>query len=334
MEDQPLVTIITPSFNQAQFLTATYNSVISQSYPNIEYLIVDGGSSDESVNLIREWAAAKKSRLSWWVSEKDRGQADAINKGFARGNGEIIAWLNSDDLYMKGAVEKAVRAFNAYPDVGLIFSNVFSIDMDGKLINTMRYEDWGLSDLMAFNIIGQPGVFMRKEALDTAGYLDTKYHYLLDHHLWLRIASKYKIKYINDFFAAARFHPFAKNVEHSIEFSRDAFVVVNWMKSQPELTQAYTANRRKILAGVYRFSARYLLDGGDNQRSFWHYLKSFWYHPTAAIKEFSRFAYTFLSFLPLARRLKENYLQKRLNQLMQDKMDVMYKDLSNFDASH
>jgi glycosyltransferase involved in cell wall biosynthesis len=332
MKDQPLVTIITPSFNQTKFLSATYKSVISQNYPNIEYFIVDGGSNDGSVELIKKWASSDNTRLRWWVSEKDKGQAEAINKGFAKANGEIVAWLNSDDLYMKGAVDKAVEVFKNCPDLGMIFSNVFSIDADGKLINTMIYGDWGLKELMAFNIIGQPGVFIRKEALEGAGCLDPVYHYLLDHHLWLRIAGKYKIKYINDFFAAARYHPNAKNVANATGFSQDAFRILNWMKTQPELTKDFTANRRMIMAGVYRFSARYLLDGGDNHGSFNHYLKSFWYHPISIQKEFSRFLYSFLNFLKPVRRMKENFLRKRLNQLAQDKMDEVYKDLSDYNA--
>lgn len=332
MEDQPLVTIVTPSFNQVKFLTATYKSVISQSYANIEYFIMDGSSTDGSAELIRGWAASENSRITWWVSEKDSGQAEAINKGFARANGEIVAWLNSDDLYMKGAVEKAVKIFQTYPDVGMIFSNVFSIDADSELINVMRYGEWGLNDLMAFNMIGQPGVFMRKEALVAAGYLSPAYHCLLDHQLWLRIAVMYKVRFVDDFFAAARFHAEAKNVAHAAEFSQEAFRIIDWMKSQPELSGVFAANCRKIMAGAYRFSARYLLDGGDNHGSFNHYLKSFWYHPHTALKEFSRIAYSFFSFFPIVKKMKANYLQQRLNQLAQDKMDVMYKNLSDFNA--
>jgi glycosyltransferase involved in cell wall biosynthesis len=333
MENQPLVSIITPSFNQAKYLTAAFRSVVSQNYPNIEYFIVDGGSTDGSADMIRSWAEEKNSRLKWWVSEKDKGQADAINKGFSKATGEIIAWLNSDDLYMKGTVEKAVAIFNAYPDVGLIFSDVFSIDADSRLINVMRYGDWDLRDMMAFNIIGQPGVFMRKQALDETGYLDPAYHYLLDHHLWIRIASKHKIKHVNDYFAAARFHSEAKNISQTEGFSKDAFRIVEWMKSRPELSRFYGIDRRKILAGAFRFSARYLLDGGSNLKAFNHYLKSFWYYPREASKEFSRFAYSLLSFLPAVKRKKADYLQKRLNRMAQDKMDEVYKDLSDYNGS-
>ncbi len=219
----------------------------------------------------------KSSRLSWWISEKDSGQAEAINKGFSRAKGEIVAWLNSDDLYMKDAIQKAVAVFKAKPGIGLIFSNVFSIDAESKLINVMHYGKWGLEDLMAFNIIGQPGVFIRKEALDKAGFLDSTYHYLLDHHLWLRIAEISKIEHIDDFYAAARYYPEAKNVALASEFSREAFRVVDWMKSRQEFSKIFADNRRTVMAGAYCFSARYLLDGGENVRSFHHYLKSFWY---------------------------------------------------------
>ena len=333
MENLPLVSIITPSFNQSKYLTDAYRSVILQSYPNVEYFIVDGGSTDGSAEMIRGWGEKKDSRLKWWVSEKDEGQADAINKGFSRATGEIIAWLNSDDIYMKGAVEKAVGIFNANPDVVLIFSNVFSIDAESKLINVMRYGDWGLRDLMAFNIIGQPGVFMRKQSLDDAGYLNPNYHFLLDHHLWLRIAANHKIQHVNDFFAAARFHPEAKNIAQTEGFSKDAFSIVEWMETDPELSKIFAEDRRKIMAGAFRFSARYLLDGGENGRAINHYLKSFWNYPPTAMKEFLRFVYSFLSFLPAVKKKKADYLHKRMSRLSQDKMDEIYYGLSDYNGS-
>jgi len=333
MENQPLVTIITPSFNQAKYLASAYRSVVLQTYPNIEYFIVDGCSTDGSVEMIRSWAEAKNTRLKWWISGKDKGQADAINKGFSRASGEIVAWLNSDDLYMKDAVEKAVGIFKVNPEVGLIFSDVFSIDAESKLINVMRYGDWGLRDLMAFNIIGQPGVFMRMKALENAGYLDSEYNYLLDHQLWLRIASKNKIQHVNDFFAAARFHSEAKNVAQTEGFSKDAFRIVEWMKTDPDLTRIFANDRRKILAGAFRFSARYLLDGGDNGKAFSHYLKSFWYYPPAFMKDLPRFAYSLLSFLPAVKRKKADYLQKRLSRLTEDKMIETYNELSDHNGS-
>ena len=112
MAELPLVSIITPSFNHVKYIEATMQSVFSQDYPNIEYIVVDGGSNDETVDIIKKY----ENRLAWWVSEKDKGQTDAINKGFARATGSILAWLNSDDTYEPGAVTAAVKYLQEHPE--------------------------------------------------------------------------------------------------------------------------------------------------------------------------------------------------------------------------
>jgi glycosyltransferase involved in cell wall biosynthesis len=120
MSEFPLVSIITPSYQQAAFLEQTMKSVLEQDYPNIEYLVADGGSVDGSVEIIQRYA----DRLAWWVSEKDHGQGEAINKGFTRAKGKYIAWVNSDDFYMPGAIRSAVAELEAHPDVGMVFGDV------------------------------------------------------------------------------------------------------------------------------------------------------------------------------------------------------------------
>ncbi|MDK2979890.1 MAG: hypothetical protein PWQ55_237 [Chloroflexota bacterium] len=311
MADFPLVSIVTPSYNQAAYLEATLRSVLEQDYPNIEYLVVDGASTDGSVDIIKRYAP----HLSWWVSEKDRGQAEAINKGLRRAKGEFVAWLNSDDLYAQGAVHKAVAALQDDARLGMVFSDVFSIDADNEVFNTMRYGDWGLADLMAFHIIGQPGVFMRRSVLEQAGYLDLDYHYLLDHQLWLRMAALAPIRHVPDFFAAARFHAAAKNVALAAEFGQEAFAIVDWMRAQPELAPIFSKNEKVIRAGAYLLSARYLQDGGRQGKAFVHYLKSLWYHPATAWREKRRMLFALGSLLLPLGGLRERYLQNRSQQV-------------------
>ncbi|HZU87533.1 MAG TPA: glycosyltransferase family 2 protein [Anaerolineaceae bacterium] len=326
MNDFPRVSIITPSFNQVAYLEQTLQSVLGQGYPNLEYIVVDGGSTDGSVEIIQKYAG----KLAWWVSEKDHGQAEAINRGFTRATGEIIAWLNSDDLYLPGAIAGAVRAFRQYPDCGLVFSDVHSIDESGQTFNIMRYTKgaqsgtkgaqagnrWQLEDLMAFNIIGQPGVFMRRAALEQAGYLDLNYHYLLDHHLWLRVAQIASIQYVSEEWAAARIHAAAKNVAHAASFGEEAYRIVEWMQTDPGLAPKFKANRRRILAGAHRFNARYLLDGGQAWPALRSYTRSLFTHPPTALKEWKRMLYCFAALVGLG-KIKDWVLARRKRQFPQ-----------------
>jgi glycosyltransferase involved in cell wall biosynthesis len=130
--NEPLVTIVTPSYNQALFLEATMRSVLEQDYPRIEYIIIDGGSTDSSMDIIKKYA----DRLACWISEKDRGQTDALNKGFKRATGDILAWINSDDTYEPGAIREAVEWLQARPEIGLVYGDANFIDDEG---------DWTIS---------------------------------------------------------------------------------------------------------------------------------------------------------------------------------------------
>ncbi|HEY3344732.1 MAG TPA: glycosyltransferase family 2 protein [Anaerolineaceae bacterium] len=302
----PKVSIVTPSYNQAGFLEQTLQSVLSQGYPDLEYIVVDGGSTDGSREIIERCAG----RLAYWVSEPDRGQADAINKGLARATGEIVAWLNSDDVYQPGAIAGAVAAFEAAPQAGMIFSDVLAIDGAGKPINLMRYGDWGLDELMTFHIIGQPGVFIRRSALAQAGGLDLDYHFLLDHQLWLRVAQAAPIQHANAVWAAGRFHAGAKNVAQASRFGDEAYAIVAWMRTQPALLERCSRLERQIWAGAHRMNARYLLDGGQSAAAFRAYWKSIAAYPPIGLSEAHRMLYAGLSLAGLG-GLKPLYLRLR-----------------------
>lgn len=130
MNEEPLVSIVTPSYNQAQYLEDTIQSVLTQDYPRIEYIVIDGGSTDGSLEIIKKYA----DRISYWVSEKDKGQTDALNKGFAASHGSILAWLNSDDTYRPGAIRAAVEYLSRHPQVGMVYGDLDFIDENGKVV--------------------------------------------------------------------------------------------------------------------------------------------------------------------------------------------------------
>ena len=311
MVDHPRVTIVTPSYNQAAFLEQTIQSVLDQDYPNLEYFVVDGGSTDGSKEIIEKYA----DRIDWWVSETDMGQAEAINKGFDRATGDYIAWLNSDDLYQSGVIEAAVKVLEANPDACLVYGDVVSIDENGLPFNIMAYGDWELKDLMSFNIIGQPGVFMRRSALLKAGNLDLSYRFLLDHHLWLRVAQYGKMIHVAELYASARMHPGAKNVALARGFGQEAYQLAAWMPYQPALADLYKKNRRKIWAGANRMNARYLLDGGEPGKALRAYFRSLFQYPPIALTEWRRMVYAAVSLVFNVEKFKQKYLDRRKQNL-------------------
>jgi len=265
---------------------------------------------DGSLAIIRKYA----DRLGWWVSEPDKGQADAINKGFQRASGEIIAWLNSDDMYAPGVFKEVQTVFSENPDIGMVYGKAVSIDQDGNPLNDLKIGAWSLTDLVSFHILCQPAVFLRRSVLEQVGYLDTGYHMMLDHHLWLRVAQRTKIGHVPMLWAFARHHAGAKNVNQAPKFGEEACKILNWMATQPDLATIFSENRRTVLARVHRFNGRYLLDGGLAWAALSAYARSFFYQPNIAIHEWHRIAYALLSLLGLG-RLGQYYYQIKKRQV-------------------
>jgi len=304
----PLVSIITPSYNQANFLEQTIRSVLAQDYQPIELIIIDGASTDGSVEIIRKY----ETELAYWISEPDQGQADAINKGFNRARGDIVAWLNSDDLYLPGAVSQAVDALRTDPDLGMVFSDALTIDAQGRPLNMLVFGDWGLEELMSFRIVCQPAVFIRRTVLDQTGFLDPDYHYLLDHHLWIRIAKTAPIRHVAtgskavgrtsgdqnySLWAAARHHPGAKNVNQASGFGEEALRLLAWMEEQPDLVPLVKRYKKQIYAGAYRLNGRYLLDGGQPKAALKSYWRAFANKPGFTLKHKHRILYATTSLM-------------------------------------
>lgn len=197
----PLVSVITPSYNQGAFLRDAIESVLAQDYPQIEYIVVDGGSTDCSLDILAEYA----DRLTY-VSEPDHGQSDAINKGFAMAHGEIVAWLNSDDVYEPGCISTAVDALRAHPDVALVYGDGYIIDKNGRKERVFEYTQpfdlWSLVHI--WDYIMQPTTFFRKKAMDEVGGLNEELNWVMDWDLWIRLARKYDVLYLPHAMACSR----------------------------------------------------------------------------------------------------------------------------------
>jgi hypothetical protein len=202
----PTISIVTPSFNQGRFLDECIRSVLDQNYPNLQYVIVDGGSTDESLKVIGRY----KDRLSWWVSEKDAGQADAINKGFRRCTGDLVAWINADDFYLPGALKLAAEAYRANPGGSFYFGRCLRVDESsikkGEYVQAPELFFNREAMIYGLNYIAQPATFIHRKRLESVGYLNPGLSWGLDSELWLKLSGVAPAIVIPHLLAASREH--------------------------------------------------------------------------------------------------------------------------------
>lgn len=211
----PRISIVTPSYNQADYIEGTIRSVLLQGYPNLEYIIIDGGSNDGSVEIIRKY----EPWLAFWVSERDCGQAHAINKGFQLATGDILAWLNSDDEYCARTLHFVARCFKKQPDLDLLFGDSDMIDTMGHAIDRIKGRPGDLAQLLARDFIPQPSAFFQRRAWKAVGGLDENLRFILDYELWIRMMLKgIKSKYISISLSRFRWHNVSKSSKYAMQF--------------------------------------------------------------------------------------------------------------------
>jgi glycosyltransferase involved in cell wall biosynthesis len=215
----PKISIIVPSYNQGQYLEKTILSIINQAYPDLELYIVDGGSTDDSIEIIKKY----EQQISWWVSEKDEGQSNAINKGFSKISGHIVSWVNSDDLLLKGALHKVAEHFSSLPsDVGLIHGGTTLFDAKKDIKNDWGYVNPSLERNLAGMAFSQPSAFFLKKYLDVVGgKLNEQLHYGMDYDLFCRLACVCRFTPVNDLFSKYRLHDNSKSVKEQHKFIND-----------------------------------------------------------------------------------------------------------------
>ncbi len=268
----PLVSIVTPSFNQGRFLEATIRSILDQSYKNIEYMVIDGGSKDKSIEILQQYS----DRISYWVSEPDRGQAHAINKGLARARGSFLGWVNSDDVLFPETIEHAVQAFIQNPSVDVVYGRLERIDENDRLVPTPILPkdrlEFSRKNILGECIINQPGSFWRRKIMETAGLLDESLNYALDYEYWIRLALVgARFKRMPDVAARFRLSSSSKTVSQTAAMAREQLKVLEEVAERPNLSKELGLSTQEIERQVRYTKARICLHGfyGDFKSRKW-----------------------------------------------------------------
>jgi len=255
----PKVSIVTPSFNQAAYLEETIRSVLEQDYPHLEYIIIDGNSTDGSQAIIRKYAG----RLAYWVSEPDSGQSEAINKGLARATGDILTWLCSDDTLLPGAVTTIVKLFARHPDAGLIYGDAWNTDPAGRRLSLRRGVPFSVEAMTVDNLVPQPAGFFTRTAWERFGPLNEKLHYAMDRQLWLRMSGRIPIYYEPVVLATMRRHPAAKGEKDRVPLKLAEKAILDAYFAEPDLPAAALAMKATAYGRLYYYLGLFYLQNGQ-----------------------------------------------------------------------
>lgn len=251
----PKITIVTPSYNQGRYLEQTILSVLDQNYPNLEYMVIDGGSTDDSVEIIKKY----EKHLAYWVSEKDKGQSDAINKGLKRFTGDIFNWLNSDDYLEKDALFKIAEAFNRHPQARAFCFTLSHLKGNVKIPFNRLNNPSDPLQCFCDPVINQPSTFYHKEAIDYFGSLNVCLHYCMDYEWWLKFLFRFGVEAVyakDEKVAVFRIHEESKTSSDIIKFDSDIATILNSLAERAGLN-----TYPRVLKEGFSISPRYTFSG-------------------------------------------------------------------------
>jgi len=257
--NDPRITIVTPSFNQGEYLEATICSILEQNYSNLEYFIIDGGSSDNSVSIIKKY----EKYINYWISGKDGGQSEAINKGLRMATGDFISWINSDDLLQPGILAK-IPSFFESKNTGLIFGK--SVSFGEHVIEKTSRSDFDdqFPKILASVPFPQPASFFRRKVLEELGFLDESLHFGMDYDLFVRIALNFEIIPIDEIVSRNRYHPASKTMSMSFNFALDWVKVFSRLVRSFDFTSEIIADLKNL--NLYHYAEDYYEVGNSFEK--------------------------------------------------------------------
>lgn len=262
MAENIKVSVITPSYNQGHYLEETILSVLNQTYKNIEYIIIDGASTDQTIEVIKQY----EDKITYWISESDKGQADAINKGLKKTTGDLVCWINSDDLLYPNFVEDRVRQFEENESVDFIYGDVEQgVDLKDKFLRKGAKSDFKTM-LLTLNVpIPQQSTMWRKTVMAKIGYLQPQWHVLLDREYFMRIAFNITILYIPGAVGFFRNHDQSKSVAEWSKWAYELEVYYNQLFADKDVLLKYGNLKSQAMAAMYYESAKICRDCGDKK---------------------------------------------------------------------
>ncbi|MDD5466398.1 MAG: glycosyltransferase family 2 protein [Anaerolineales bacterium] len=267
------ISIVIPSYNQGKYIRRTIDSVLSQGYPDVELVVMDGGSTDETLEVLEDY-----SERIFWRSTPDRGQTQAVNNGWKLTSGQILGWVNSDDILLPGALNTVGECFETRPGVQWLYGNCRYIDASDRFVGDYPVQPYDYEFLVrnVQNYIPQPSVFLRRKVVDEAGLLNEDLHYVMDLEYWLRVGLKYPAFYLDTPLACLRLHQNAKSIAAFGKFSNELVVTIEALFARPDLPENirrlkhHSLGRAYLLAADMNFWAGDLKNAGQYAAQSWH----------------------------------------------------------------